>query len=179
MKNGFDDSPLAINKTVSKYDTWNEQALLERQEWWVENLKTIWPIPVSSYIPDTSDRKVDLLEGSDLTGTVPIALLIKNDAQTYTNWAQIIDAIAEHCYEIDENFYEKVSQNEKLQKYFSRDAEQFRLSLELNDSKIYVDVNTSTQKKLQIMTDLAEEFGLEKGDLIVELREAPSHMLHN
>jgi len=171
MEHGFNDSPLAINRTVAKYDTWNEAAMLERQQWWIENLKRIWPLPTTSYVPDTSDREVDLLDEIDLTGTAPITLSIKNDVQAYSNWALIIDAISEYCYELDENFYDKVSRNEKLKKYFSLDSKEFRQSLELSDTGIYIDVGSTTQKKMSIIKDLAEEFELVQGDLVVELRE--------
>jgi hypothetical protein len=177
MEHGFNDSPLAINRTVAKYDHWNEEALLERQQWWIDNLKVIWPLPTSSYAPEEVERKVDLLDNADLTGSAPVALAIRNDIQAYANWSQIIDAIAEYCYELDEEFYEKVSGNDKLARWFSRDANEYKYSAELLDSGVYVNINSSTQQKMQVICELAEVFGLEKGDLVVELREGPTESL--
>jgi len=171
MKNGFNDSPLVINKTVSKHSVWNEQALLDRQTWWIDELKSIWPMPETSYAPDTYDRKVDLLDNSDLKGTTPIAISILNDAQSYSNWALILDAVAEYCYELDENFYDIVQQHDRLSKIFSKDPNEYRQTLEVNESGIYIDVNSNTRRKQQEIQALAEMFGLKKGDLIVELRD--------
>lgn len=173
MTNGFNESPLAINKTVARYEHWNEGALLERQQWWIDKLREVWPLPQSSYAPDTSDRMVDLLRDDiNLAGSAPVALSIRNDVQARSNWAQIVDAIAEYCYELDENFFETVLQNDKLASFFTRDSGQFRASMELLDSGIYVDVNTDTRRKHQLIKNLAEQFRLEQGDLIVELKDS-------
>lgn len=172
MKNGFQDSPLTINKTVAKHTKWNEQAILERQKWWIAKLKDIWPLPETGYAPDTSDRKIDLLDDIDLTGTAPVTVSIRNDAYSGSNWSMVIDAIAEYCYELDENFYDKIQQHERLSKIFTTDPNEFRASVEINETGIYIDVNSNTQRKQQEIQALAEMFGLKRGDLIVELRES-------
>lgn len=174
MENGFVTSPLAINQSVSKYEHWNEATLLERQQWWIVNLQHIWPLPHTSYAPQITSMKVDLLDDTDLTGSAPVALSLKNDVQAHANWSTVIDAVAEYCYELDENFYQKVSNSDKLARWFSRDPDFFNYRVELLESGVYLSIASSTTQKQQVIHELAAIFGLEQGDLLVELRESPT-----
>jgi len=170
MDNGFKESPLKINQTVAQHAVWNETALLTRQKWWIEKLKSVWPLPETTYEPTRNLRKIDLLGDTDLTGTTPVALVIKNDAQTYTNWGLILDAIAEYLYDTHDEFYNRVIANDILTDWFSKDSSQFRTSMELFNSGLFVCVHSNTAKKIKIINELAREFGLKKGDLFVELK---------
>jgi hypothetical protein len=48
-KVGFADSKLPLNEWIAKRDTWNEDTLKERQNWWVTSLKKVWPLPANRF----------------------------------------------------------------------------------------------------------------------------------
>jgi uncharacterized protein with ParB-like and HNH nuclease domain len=50
-KVGFNDSDLRINKWIAAHDAWNEETLKERQDWWIENLQKVWPLPRTNFKP--------------------------------------------------------------------------------------------------------------------------------
>lgn len=169
MQNGFDESPLSINKQLMNVDKWNEDALKKRQEWWVSNLQKVWPIPKTKYQPPKIDTTISLLEEHDLKGTAPRMVHILGDSMPVSSWAQLIDVVVERLYDYDNNFYSKVSQDEYLSKSIGTDKTTFFNCAEIYDTGYYVDTGTDTNRKRKFIEALARVFELEKNDVLVEL----------
>lgn len=169
IKYGFLDSPLYINKFVANAEKWGEDEMKKRQEWWAEHLLKIWPFPETKYKPEIVEKDVDLLDDIDLTGKAPTVLIINGDMKPATSWRAVIDAICEYYLENNDDFLGVVNKNEAIKNWFSTDSSDFRTSVELGASGIYLGVNNSTAQKIRIIRELANIFGTEKGELIVSL----------
>ena len=147
MKNGFQESPLAINREVKLTETWNESALKRRQKWWVAKLQHIWPLPTTSYKPVEIDARVSLFDDIDLTGTKIRVLHMLGDAIPVNNWAQALDLIVERMFDLDEGLYYKIVQDEFAARYIRTDETALISPMQVNDSEYYVESGTSTNYK--------------------------------
>lgn len=171
MENGFSDSPLAINREIKSADTWNEEALKKRQKWWIKSLDKVWPLPITSFKPVEIDTTISLLEDTDLIGTKVRVLHLLGDAIPVLTWAQALDLIVERAFELDEEVYDKIIQDEFIARYIRTDSSALINPMQINDSEYFVESGTNTNYKRILISKLAEIMGWTKGDLTVELME--------
>lgn len=171
MTNGFNSSPLAINREVKSTDKWDETALKRRQKWWINNLERVWPLPTTSYIPVAIDTKVSLFDEVDLTGTKIRVLHMLGDSIPVTTWAEALDLIVERMFELDEDLYDKIVRDEFIARYIRTDETALINPMQVNDSEYYVESGTNTNYKRLLITKLATIMNWSKEDLIVELME--------
>lgn len=171
MKNGFVESPLAINREIKTVEKWNEESLLKRQQWWIKNLERVWPLPSATFKPAEVDTSVSLLEEIDLKGTKVRVLHILGDTIPVSTWAQTLDIIVERAFELDEEIYNKIIQDEFTARYIRTDVTALLNPMQVNDTEYYVESGTNTNYKRILISKLAEIMGWTKGDLTVELIE--------
>jgi hypothetical protein len=169
MKDGFEDSPLKINKQIATTERWDEQALKKRQNWWIKNLDKVWPIPTTAFQPPIIDTTISLLDDHNLKGTSIRALYMFGDTFPVSSWSETLDTIAEQLYDRNSNFYTVVIGNELLSRFIRPDSSSFMNSAEIYDTGYYVDTGTDTNTKLRLIHTLAESFELEKNDIKAEL----------
>lgn len=169
MPNGFADSPLKINKTVAKYSTWNETTMLERQQWWIDKIISIWPLPASTFEPPVLNTKVNIFDDIDFTGTAVKMLYISDDSYLITSWVQALGVYCEHLYDRNSDFVDRVMNNEKTRNWISDDPDRFSASAKIHDTGLVVDVATKTKQKIRLMRELAEMFNVDKSSVSVEL----------
>lgn len=169
MPNGFADSPLKINKTVAKYSTWNETTMLERQQWWIDKIISIWPLPESTFEPPVLNTKVNIFDDIDFTGTVVKMLYISDDSYPITSWVQALGVYCEHLYDRNSDFVDRVMNNEKTRNWISNGPDRFSASVKIHDTGLVVDVATKTKQKIRLMRELAEMFNVDKSSVSVEL----------
>jgi len=168
-KDGFRDSPLKINKSIVGYEAWDEEALLDRQKWWVKKILGIWPLPSTSFSPPKADTRVGLFDEIDFKGKGIRMLHVHDDSYPVTNWAQALDTYCEYLYDRNSDFIEKVAQDDDLRVWFDSDPSRFFNSAEIYDSKYYVDTGTNTNRKVRLMKNLATAFGIESAAISLEL----------
>ena len=171
MPNGFDDSPLAINKQLVKVEHWDDKAIHQRQEWWIKNLQKVWKLPTTSFHPTVIDTTISLLDDVDLTGTAPRTAHIMGDSMPVTSWAQVLDILVEHLYDTFDNFIATIQSDEFVSKFFSPDSSSFSSSAEIHDTGYYVDTGISTNRKQKLVTEIAQLFNLTRTDILVDLSE--------
>lgn len=171
MKNGFDDSPLAINRQVKAADKWDESALKKRQKWWIDNLEKVWPLPTTTYKPAEVDTTLSLLDEVDLTGTKVRVLHMLSDTITVSTWAQVLDLIVERIFELDEEIYDKIIQDEFVARYIRTDDSSLINPMQVNELQYFVESSTSTNYKRMLIAKLAGIMGWSRSDLTVELME--------
>jgi len=169
MPDGFADSPLKINKTVAKYDTWNEAAILERQRWWIDKIIKIWPLPTSTFEPPILDTKVNIFDDIDFTGAAVKIFYIGDDSYPVTSWSQILGVYCEYLYDENPNFTDQIMNSEKTKNWISNDSKRFFNSVKIHDTGLVVDVATNTNQKIRLMRELAEMFNVDKISINVEL----------
>ncbi|MDQ5970171.1 MAG: endonuclease, partial [Patescibacteria group bacterium] len=168
-KVGFEFSPLAINEWIAKHEIWNEDTLKERQEWWVENLTKVWPLPSTSFEPVVPDTSVDLLDDIQLRGKSVKSVEAFGEKTSVSSWAEALDVITESLYDRNQNFLDVIKEDEYLSKNVRQDSSAFRNSVEILDTGYHVDTGTNTDSKLRLIRALAEAFNLTQGDIRAEL----------
>ncbi len=171
MKNGFADSLLAINREIKTVEKWNEEALQKRQKWWIMNLERVWPLFTTSYKPVEIDTTVSLLEDTDLIGTKVRVLHMLGDTIPVSTWAQTLDIIVGRIFELDEEIYDKIIQDEFIARYIRTDNSALINPMQINDSEYFVESGTNTNYKRILISKLAEIMGWTRSDLTVELME--------
>lgn len=168
-KVGFNDSDLRINKWIAAHDAWNEETLKERQDWWIENLQKVWPLPRTNFKPVEPDTTVLLLNEQNLKGQGIRSVQVFGDSTLVGTWAEALDIIAESIYDKNPDFFDLVSQDEFLFKYFKKDSSGFNNSAEILDTGYYLDTGNDTNTKLRIVHALGKLFELSSDDIKAEL----------
>lgn len=168
-KVGFNDSDLRINKWIAAHDAWNEETLKERQDWWIENLQKVWPLPQTNFKPVEPDTTVLLLNEQNLKGKGIRSVQVFGDSTLVGTWAEALDIIAESVYDKNPDFFDLVSQDEFLFKYFKKDSSGFNNSAEILDTGYYLDTGNDTNTKLRIVHALGKLFELSSDDIKAEL----------
>lgn len=168
-KVGFADSKLPLNEWIAKHDTWDESTLVERQKWWIKSLQKTWPIPTTSFQPTEEDTSIYLLDTTDLKGRTVRSVEIFGEVTSVTTWSETLDTITEAIYNRNQDFIEKVIDDEYLSKWIRQDSSSFHNSVEILDTGYYVDTGTDTNTKLRLIAALGKEFNLATNDIRAEL----------
>lgn len=166
---GFADSKLPINEWIAKHDTWNEEVLRERQNWWVDKLKKTWALPVSNFKPAEEDTQVYLLDDLDLTGKGIRTIEVFGEKSSVTNWALALDTIIEAIYDSRPDFIEVTQESEYATKYIRTDSSAFQASMEIKDTGYHVNVGTNTNTKIRLVHELAKLFNISREDVKADI----------
>jgi len=168
-KVGFADSKLPLNEWIAKHDTWNEDTLKERQNWWVTSMKKVWPLPVTAFQPVEEDTTIYLLDEMDLKGAGIRSVEVFGEESSVTTWAEALDAIAEAIYSRNPDFIEMVTEDEYLSRFIRQDASAFYNSAEILDTGYFIDTGTNTNSKRRLIAALGSTFNLAHDDIKAEL----------
>lgn len=170
-KVGFQYSPLQINKWIASHDSWNENTLKERQDWWLEKLNSVWPLPVTSFRPIEEDTSVFLLDDIDLKGKGIKSVEVFGKKDSVSTWADAVDIIIEAIYDSNpDHFLDVVNADEWLSKYIQTDATAFSSSREINGAGYFVNTGTNTNAKRQLVLNLANALNLPHDSIKAELK---------
>ncbi len=168
-KVGFADSKLPLNEWIARHDTWNEETLKKRRQWWIQSLKKVWPMPTTTFHPVEEDNSVNLLEVTDLKGKSVRSVEVFGEQTSVTTWAETLDAIAEAVYNRNPEFIEKVSEDDWLSRFIKQDPGAFYNSAEILDTGYYIDTGNDTNTKLRIVAAIGKIFNLSLDDVKAEL----------
>lgn len=166
---GFADSKLPINEWIAKRESWTEDTLKDRQGWWINGLRKVWPYPTTSFLPIEEDTSVYLLEETDLKGRGVRSVEVFGEKNSATTWSEALDTITESIYSRHSDFFEKISADEWLSKMIRRDASAFYNSAEILDTGYHIDTRNDTNTKLRIIASLGNLFHLTQDDVKAEL----------
>jgi len=169
QKVGFAYSKLPINEWIAKHDRWDKDTLIERQNWWVEMLQKVWPMPTTTFEPFEEDTTVYLLDDIDLKGKGIRAVEVFGEKSSVTTWAEALDTIAETIYSRSPDFIDIVSDDEYISRFINQDSTAFNNSAEILDTGYFVDTGTNTNRKRQLIAALGRAFGLAHDDIKAEL----------
>lgn len=92
IENGFNSSPLLINKYIATFNIWNEDSLEKRSDWLLENIKSIWKYPITSIDINHSILDQEILspyEWEVETFKKPIFLIIDSNKYSVTSWTDL------------------------------------------------------------------------------------------
>ena len=169
QKVGFAESRLPMNKWIADHEVWNEDALIERQDWWVNNLRKIWPILETDFAPTIADTSVYLLDDIDLTGTSVKSVEVFGEVFSVSNWASALDAIVEAIHDNRSNFFDMLSEDEFVARSIRSDLGALRAGMEIHNTGYFVDIASSTNTKLRLVHRLAEVYNLNRDDIRAEI----------
>ncbi len=170
-KVGFKHSPLQINEWIASRNVWNEDTLKERQEWWLEKLNNVWPLPATSFQPVEEDTSVYLLDDIDLKGMGIKSVEVFGKKDSASTWADAVDIIIESVYDNSpDHFLETVNNDEWLSKYIQTDSTAFGASREIYSTGYFVDTGSNTNSKRQLVVNLANALELPHDSIKVELK---------
>ncbi len=170
-KVGFAASLLPINVWIKSKDRWDEDTLKERQQWWLDNLSSSWPLPTTSFQPAEQDTSVYLLDDIDLKGKGITSVEVFGKKDSVSTWADAVDMIIEAIYDNNvDHFIETITADEWLAKYIKTDATAFGSSREIYNTGYFVDTGTNTNAKRQLILNLADALNLPHNSIKVELK---------
>lgn len=177
-KVGFQYSPLQINKWIASHDDWNEDILKKRQDWWLEKLNNVWPLPVTSFRPTEEDTSVLLLDDIDLKGKGIKSIEVFGKKESVSTWADAVDIIIEAIYDNNpDHFLATIKNNEWLSKYIQTDATVFSSYREVYDTGYFVNTGTDTNSKRQLVVNIANALNLPHDSIKAELQVSANNGL--
>ena len=118
IENGFNDSPLIINQFIKEVDRWDLSALEKRKEWWLSQIAKIWPIPQSSFMPDSKETELIFSEDdAEFTGFRIKGINLFGEIIECSSWIAAFEIILKKFLEIDSNLFDYVITDDYLHRY--------------------------------------------------------------
>ena len=175
MENGFHESGLRINSWIAKQSKWTEEELKKRSEDLLKKALEIWPKPVTDYKPPENQLDSYTLDDDmDFTGQL-IARYTYDDMiqQPVKNWKDMFVRVVTALHEKDESVLVKLvyAENEdiSLSKSLSSNKKSLRSPIKIDDG-IFLEGNTSTSRKIDLLRKLFKVYNEDPEDLVMYLR---------
>jgi hypothetical protein len=169
MENGFDQSPLLINRYISNTQKWNEAALEGRAQWWTSQVEKMWPLPKTTFAPPSGDIEYLFKSDDDLSHTKVRSVSILGETTNVSSWLEAFEIIIEKLFAENPNLYDFVSEDDFLSRYIRIEASKLIKPLQINNTSYYVEGGTNTNYKKMIVMKLTEYLGIDEADLKVVL----------
>lgn len=172
MENGFDQSPLLINKFIRETTKWDKTALNRRTRWWTEQIEKIWPLPKTTFSPPSDDIVYLFKIDDDLSNTRVKSVSVLGETTKVSSWVEAFEIIIEKFFAENPNLFDFVSEDEFLNRCISVDKSRFIKPLLIKNTIYYVEVNNTTNRKKMIVMKLAEHLDIDESDLKVVLAKS-------
>ena len=169
MENGFDQSPLLINRYIKDKDQWDKSALEGRAGWWTEQIEKIWPLPKTTFKAPSEDVEYLFKTDDDLTYTKVKSVSVLGETTNVSNWVEACEIIIEKFFKENPNLYDFVVGDEFLSRYIRVDASQLIKPIQIKDTIYYLEGGTNTNYKKMIVRKLTEYLDIDESDLKVVL----------
>ena len=170
MKNGYKQSGLRLNYWIAQQENWGEPELEMRNNFLLAQALEIWPNISSSYLPPAIPTDmITLDEDLVFTGKKITKYSLLGIDQVATSWIEMFHLVILQLHARDKSIFMQLAVcNES-----SNDIAQ-NFSLEKNvwdsyreiETNLYVNANTSTQRKVNILRRIFPMFGLDLSDLV-------------
>lgn len=173
ISHGFAQSGIRMNGWIAQKNQWTQNELEERSEYLGNEALNIWPTPMTNYsLPEKQFDTYTLGEEEDLTNRLISKFTFKNTEYPVSNWLDMFERVIQILYTKDKAILTQLALAEKDLFSFplSTNSTQFTQSFEIGDG-IYVDINTSTQRKLSILNHLFKLYQENPEDLVFYLSD--------
>ena len=123
MENGFQDSPLKVNKGLGQLDTWNEETIKERAEKLAQEALTVWPAPslpeeiLATYKPDITLSESDTIADPSLLISPALRELFELlRKEVIALDPDVTEEFLKHyvAYKVETNFVDVIPQKKQL-----------------------------------------------------------------
>lgn len=169
IENGFNQSPLLINAFIKDSDIWNRDMLEKRSNWWLKQIKKIWPMPTTTYQAPNTDKEFLFKDDEDLTGTKVTSVSISGETTKVTSWTDAFEVIIEKLLTENPELYYIISSDAFLNKYIRPDKDSLRKPRQINSTQYYLETNLSANYMKLVIIKILEYLDLEDEDVKVTI----------
>ncbi|MCF0260904.1 MAG: DUF4268 domain-containing protein [Erysipelotrichaceae bacterium] len=166
MDNGFHSSGIRLNKWISEQPDWQEEQLVARSRLLAERAKEIWPYPESTYQPESKEKDwVFLSEDLSLTNSTITAFSFKNTEYPASNWTKMFEEVVKLIYRSNPSWFYQQADSDEHGFYIFKKAPTEGINFSKIDKDLYVNVNTSTDQKQQLLRRLFDLLDIDQNEL--------------
>ena len=172
---GYKASGLKMNQKIAMQVSWGLQELEQRNGELMEQSKKIWAFPQTDFVPAEKEFDTCFLDDDnvDLTGRDIEKYSYQNMEQPVTSWVDMFEHVVKFLHQRDKSVLSglaySTSSSTDLARYVSSTGTELRSSLKI-DEHIFVEYNTSTSMKLNMLRKLFVLYGAEPMDLVFFLK---------
>ena len=176
---GYTDSGLRINNWIIERQQWGLAELKERNKLLGERSIVIWPMPMSTYKPDTKPLESYILSednANSLVGRRIQGFSYKEDSNNNVrSWATMYVDVLKILHEQDKSVLMNLASPDNhdgniLGVSYNED-ELTTPRLVDEDEHIYVSTNTSTPRKIELLLRFFRLYNADPSDLVFYLRD--------
>ena len=175
-QHGFKNSPFKINHWIGQQDSWNEDTLKARIDWWLTQIERIWPLPETDFKPIRKDVQNLVLADIeiDLTNTKPVYVSVQDEQHIeVAHWWDVLRHIIETAYQLDEHLMTKLESDSRTTKWISLYPEEHRAPVEIADSGYHVETNSATNDKIYLLKIASDLAGINQASVKIAIKAKP------
>lgn len=174
---GYKASGLRMNQRLAQLERWTLPEIEARSRELVKYARDkIWAYPKTDFVP--ARRELDSCslgdEDADLTGRWVQKYSFFGVEQPVSNWSEVFVQVLKQLHQRDKSvLYSLASVNDAdgVSVYFSYQPNSFRSPVQV-DANLYVEKNTSTNTKLNILRRVFSLYGVDADELVFYLHDA-------
>ncbi len=175
IKNGFRESGIRLNQFIAQKDNWGLPELEERNQYLMKRALAIWSSPVTHYEPEAKQLDSCTLDDDvNLSGRVIARFNYKGTEQPVGSWIEMYERVLRMLHTEDKSILSKLAYstdtNIDLAQQVSDNKTSLRGHSEIEEG-IYVEKNTSTGMKINLLRRFFKLYGADPIDLVFYLRE--------
>lgn len=175
MENGYLRSGIAMNLEIAQYDTWDEEALIHRNDSMMKQAKKLWPMAISSYEPPEDELHVfSLADDFDIVGRRITRFSLEGAEQNVDSWLEMFSKVIGTLYMNNPTPLNQAMTSEKTYNLVS-DFLVITPASEGEANKIsdglYFKAGTNNQKKFNLLRIILALYNIEETDLVFYLRK--------
>lgn len=173
---GYKNSGLKMNQKIAQKDAWGLAELEERSADMVSLALKIWSCPETAFKPIERTLDSCTLDDEDvsLTGRDIARYSFMNMEQPVSSWTDMFELVIKYLHQSDKSIlvglaYDNSGSSE-LSKFVSNKENGVRSALKI-DTDIYVEKNTSTDLKINILRQLFKLYDADPMELVFYLKD--------
>ena len=175
MPKGFNESGLRLNTWIAQQEKWTLEELEHRSDMMMQKALQIWAFPSTEYAP--AEKQLDsctLDDDVDLSGREIIRFAYRNTEQPVTSWIIMMEQVLKILHAEDRSVLTRLAHthdpDNELDAYVSDNPADLRGTIQI-DQDIYVERNTSTNTKINLLLKFFKAYNLNPEDLVFYLKD--------
>ncbi len=174
MEHGFARSGLRMNQWIGQRKQWGLNELEQRDKYLRELALKVWPIPESDFKPEKKQLECCTLDDKDeINGRKITRFAYKNSIQPVKNWTEMFEQVLRILHTDDKSVLLRLAyatdSNDPLTTYVSMSPKFLRSALKI-DKDVFVEINTSTSKKITMLQSFFKAFNINPKELTFYLK---------
>lgn len=174
MENGFKNSGLRMNQTISRCSKWTETELIERNSELMKKALKIWPLPSTSYYERmTADKSISLDEDVDYSYKKIQSYTLHGVEVKVKNWTDMYIKVLQDLHEENEEVLNRFA-NDHSKKDLANHVFSEPIETKTNELKtgIHIYTNLSTNEKINVLRKFFKAFDTDPEELSFKLKSS-------